>query len=455
MAVSILCMAAVMAFILGTRTYGDWLYKRLPLKESACDTIKYLNPGKNYVTEQSVFLKKKLYIGTLVFGAAAFAIFLYQLCEYPEGGTRTVESISRPGTGQGERQIHLEAAVEGEKEQIPVTVAVKERIVTEQEAEDIFAETYSYLKSVLLMGNASFDMVQTALYLPDYVESTGCRIYWYSDSPEIINQNGEIRQENLEYAQSVCLTAELSYGQYEKQAPFSVTAVPILLEGRNLMLKEMGDEIQKAEGENRQETEFLLPKSIGGKKVNFTYPKSSSPYMLLLLGGILSVLMMLRYDRELDRKKTDKETVLMLAYPEIVSKLILLIGAGMTVRKAWERIVRDYQAKGSHHYAYEEMEITYFELERGLPEGKAYKDFGSRCRIHSYRKLGSVLEQNLKRGTGGLMVLLEEEAEQAFEERKALAVRLSEEAGTKLLLPMLLMLGVVLAVCVAPALMSF
>ena len=50
--------------------------------------------------------------------------------------------------------------------------------------------------------------------------------------------------------------------------------------------------------------------------------------------------------------------------------------------------------------------------------------------------------------------LLETEMWQAFENRKALARKQGEEAGTKLLLPMIGMLGVVMVIVIAPALMS-
>ena len=46
------------------------------------------------------------------------------------------------------------------------------------------------------------------------------------------------------------------------------------------------------------------------------------------------------------------------------------------------------------------------------------------------------------------------EAIQAFEDRKARARRLGEEAGTKLLLPMFLMLTVVLVIVIVPAFLS-
>ena len=48
-----------------------------------------------------------------------------------------------------------------------------------------------------------------------------------------------------------------------------------------------------------------------------------------------------------------------------------------------------------------------------------------------------------------------QEAGNAFEERKNMARRLGEEAGTKLLLPMMMMLGIVMMLIIIPAYFSF
>ena len=51
--------------------------------------------------------------------------------------------------------------------------------------------------------------------------------------------------------------------------------------------------------------------------------------------------------------------------------------------------------------------------------------------------------------------MLEREAETAMNERKHHARRIGEQAGTKLLLPMVMMLSVVLAILLVPAFMAF
>ena len=66
-----------------------------------------------------------------------------------------------------------------------------------------------------------------------------------------------------------------------------------------------------------------------------------------------------------------------------------------------------------------------------------------------------LLSQNLKKGTAGLLILLKAEALDALEERKRNARRLGEEAGTKLLLPMMIMLVIVMVIIMIPAFWSF
>ena len=78
-----------------------------------------------------------------------------------------------------------------------------------------------------------------------------------------------------------------------------------------------------------------------------------------------------------------------------------------------------------------------------------------KCNLFYYKKLVSLILQNLKKGSDGLREAMMNESRSAFEERKQTARRLGEEAGTKLLLPMMLMMGIVLVIIVIPAYFSF
>ena len=100
------------------------------------------------------------------------------------------------------------------------------------------------------------------------------------------------------------------------------------------------------------------------------------------------------------------------------------------------------------------MQTTLNQMETGMPEIRAYGEFGRRIGIGSYMKFASLLGNSVSTGGKDLRRLLEEEMEAAFRQRKDLALRKGEEASTKLLIPMFLMLGIVMIMVVAPAFLS-
>ena len=94
-------------------------------------------------------------------------------------------------------------------------------------------------------------------------------------------------------------------------------------------------------------------------------------------------------------------------------------------------------------------------MDSGISEAETYRRFGERCGQVKYKTLSTLLIQNLQKGSRYLSDLLEKEAVEAWEERKRKARVLGEAAATKLLLPMILMLLVVMAVIMLPAGLSF
>jgi len=141
----------------------------------------------------------------------------------------------------------------------------------------------------------------------------------------------------------------------------------------------------------------------------------------------------------------------------MMSKLTMLLSTGTTVRSAWEKIVQNYERQKESmgtQTVYEEMLTTLREMQGGIPEAECYERFGKRCGVTTYVKFGTLLSQNLRKGSKGVSDILRMEAIQSFENRKSTAKRLGEEAGTKLLMPMLGMLAVVFIIVMIPAFLS-
>ena len=210
---------------------------------------------------------------------------------------------------------------------------------------------------------------------------------------------------------------------------------------------------------SREEVNLKLPQVVEGYKI--VWKQKPSNILLLLLAGIIITVIIINFAMEYDLKdRTEKrEKQMIMDYPEIVSKICLLLGAGMTVRTIFNKIGNDYEIKKKEgakvRYAYEEIVVTCFELDSGISESKSYDNFARRCKQSKYLKLGSTLSQNIKKGSSKLREILEKEAENAFEDRKGIAKKRGEEAGTKLLLPMMLMMAVVMIIIIVPAFLTF
>ena len=146
-------------------------------------------------------------------------------------------------------------------------------------------------------------------------------------------------------------------------------------------------------------------------------------------------------------------------YPDLIAKLLILVRAGMPVKSAWIHMTEDYRKNkkkdGVVHYAYEEMIGSVKLMESGIGEGKAYTEFGRRCGGHMYLKLGSLLEQNIKKGSTGMAQVLDGERVQALENRRRQIRSSGEAAGTQLMMPMMIMFILVMAIIMVPALSSF
>lgn len=84
--------------------------------------------------------------------------------------------------------------------------------------------------------------------------------------------------------------------------------------------------------------------------------------------------------REDEQRQQKYERKMQLAYPDIVNRLSLYMGAGISIRHAWERIIRGYekqrQMTGNSEDAYEQMKLALRQMQNGVAETVAYEQFG-------------------------------------------------------------------------------
>ena len=181
--------------------------------------------------------------------------------------------------------------------------------------------------------------------------------------------------------------------------------------------------------------------------------------LVLLLLGILAGAALLYLPVQQEKQEKDKRArALQADYAALVTRLGLYMTAGLSLRSSWERIVRDYQedrrAGSPLKIVYEEMDLTRRQIIGGVYEDRAYADFGRRCGLPEYLRLGSLLETYVQQGNRDLFTLLEQEAANALAADLMRVKKRGEQAGTLLLLPILILFGLTLLLVVVPAFMQ-
>ena len=241
-------------------------------------------------------------------------------------------------------------------------------------------------------------------------------------------------------------------------APYRIYVgiVPRELSRYESLLLQLQQAITAEDAGSLGENMLSLPTEIDGQRIYYSEHEDRSYLLLPLLGVIAAMAIYMRQGQARRTEKKQREALLMLDYSELVSKLMVYIGAGLTVRNALETISQHFDAliaRGikEDRPLYQELRTMVIQFRRNMPESEIYLSFGRRVNLKPYTKLVSLIEQNRMNGARNLRALLELEMEDAFEQRKTTARRLGEEAGTKLLLPLFIMLGIVMIIVIVPA----
>lgn len=219
--------------------------------------------------------------------------------------------------------------------------------------------------------------------------------------------------------------------------------------------KELQDMIVQYNQKKNDPQYYYLPDEWNGKHLEWEQPKDKTGNLLSALGLAAAVAAVIAKKREEQNAQIKRREQMLMDYPGLIMKFTLLVQAGMTVRNAFRKMTVDYKRKNEKRAAYEELVTACNEMESGISEMEAYRRFGERCGHVKYKTFATLLIQNLQKGSRQMGEMLEKESVEAWDDRKRKAKVLGEAATTKLLLPMVLMLGVVMAIIMLPACLSF
>ncbi len=443
--------------------FAGWLYTRLEAMRKKPERILYnsavrenlqtLEPAGDIAKRQKEYVVKKLSVCSLIMVCGVVLAVVLWIKDGME--TRIVDNrIGRNAYGDGKKSVSLVADDGEDRIHIPVTLS--EKCYAQEELIQMADEAMGRIEELILGANESFDRIAYDMHLVNSVEGYPFTVEWHTDDA-YMDYTGKLVRDMLDEPVLMELTAVLSCGSFEMERDLAVRIYSKAVQpGKE---ERLAREVSESEETSREQQDMTLPSESGSREIHWSYKRSYRGLLFLAATPVLAIVVYYVRDRDLYQQVVDREEQMRVDYPEIVSSLALLLGAGMTVPNAWNKIARDYRRRreegGGRRYAYEEMLLTIYEMESGVVQARAYERFGRRCRIPSYNKLSTMLSQNIRKGAANLPVLLKEEAADAFEERKHTARKLGEKAGTKLLVPMMMLLGITMVIIMVPAFKTY
>lgn len=387
---------------------------------------------------------------TIVVTLFLLGVIVFML-DYKSSVTSITDGIVRNDYGGGTRKEHIQFKVDERKQELEIEIS--ERLYTAEEIQQMFRRCTAKLEKEMLGDNESVDRIEKNLNLVTRLEGEPVEIKWQLDRYDVMNVLGELQTDLEKDGILVQLQAVITYTEDRSQQALyecTVNVFPKTLTEEERIRESVVSAIRRKDQLTRTKKKIELPGKVEGKYIEYYSVLDTRGLVVSAMAVVIGVLFVALEKQKETEKEKERRQQLLLDYPEIVNKLTLLLGAGMTVKRAWKLISSDY----SNRYAYDEMKITCREMDSGISEAECYERFGKRCGLQEYMRLGALLSQNLRKGTSGIGQVLKLEAIQAFEERKARARRMGEEAGTKLLVPMFIMLVVVFIIVIVPAYLS-
>ncbi|MFC3799662.1 type II secretion system F family protein [Cohnella sp. GCM10012308] len=176
---------------------------------------------------------------------------------------------------------------------------------------------------------------------------------------------------------------------------------------------------------------------------------------LLGLGAVMAGLLPLIKRRELYGKLEQRRHEIVMELPEMLSRLLLMVGAGENVLRALERCLDRPTGAGARRgdTLYAELEAAVTAVKRGESFVFAWEEFGRRCAVPEARMFATTLLMNARRGGDTFVTALRELSRILWEKRKAAARTLGERASSRLAFPLAIIFLIILVLVGTPSIL--
>lgn len=396
---------------------------------------------KSYIKAGKIKDKKIMYLLT----AVQVIGVLIALADRVENVWNFDGNILRPPSGDGAENIEYEVKTDGYNG--TVNIEVEDKKYTDEQIEVLFDRAIDEINETVQGDNSSLDCVTEPLDISQKYCGGSVSAAWRFDDKSV-SGDGSIDLREIDMPRIVTAEVLLECEKEERIHTFELRVVPAYVQSKTGIEAYMYRYLHERE----DDVSIKLPEKMGESAIKWSGKYGKDGAMLCLIGlGIVFAMpyagrIAKRQEEERERQECDRE------YPEIVGRLSLLLGAGLSINDAIGRMAMRYEAEGKLCHGKGLIIQMNRELHDGVSIISSIEDFGRNSGSRQYKRLALLLQQNCRRGNEHLTDSLEKEGQLAFELKKNTAKRLGEEAGTRLLFPMMGMLIIVLIILIYPAL---
>ena len=428
--------------------------------------ISLLYGNKAAGTEQEKYIAKKIRNILLVLIAGTLLAALCTVNERLNPNIYDGYTIGRPDYGKGYEEINIYASG-GPVDKEKIRIKVSDRLYKDEQIKEMAEEVRERIYRDMLLSNSSVDHINENMNLMNSIDGYPFSIIWKSEKPIIISKTGELNKKKIKERLSEAeeesiilnLYAILKYEDYYEEIEIPICVEMPIESEESRFLEKIQNSISVNDKGSRDGEKLVLPQIVDGEVITYEEETSVTAIMILMLSIIAAIGLYIGQDNDLSKRTAERNEQMEDDYPGIVNRYALYYCAGMHPKTIWKEMCRDYRLKLSkgmdRRYAYEAMLKSEAMMNDGIGDMDSLNEFALECRMKSYRKFVNLIEQVLIKGKDEMGKELKAEAEDAVNERLIRAKIKGEQAGTKLLLPMFMMLSVVLIIVIVPAFINF
>lgn len=197
-----------------------------------------------------------------------------------------------------------------------------------------------------------------------------------------------------------------------------------------------------------------LPAAVStGEPIRWSIKKSSHVLLLALMTAMLSAVVYRGRFQPLRKMELRRQRSVQKQLPVFVNELVLLMGAGLVLSRAFEAAVES-AGEGTSDYFYSGLRrICHSIRNTNAVMHEELRNFSKESGVSEFMRVSSIISDNINKGSE-LTEKLEREMDSLWNARRLHAEQRGRLAETKMTIPLAVFLCVLIIITVAPAMMQ-